>query len=302
MSDSSHLPTIPCPSDRDPEEQALLLAIRAHPNDDTPRLIYADWLQERAAGGDGDPNYDWAQFIRLQCEMARAEARDGPGSWAVYNLHTRQEKLSIAHNHRWTRPIKSLGVDTVHAFQRGLPESVAITVPTFLEHGDELFAAGPTLTAAQILYDNAEELVALADCPHLRHLRSLTLIGTGLTPESLRALVSSPHLASLEEIDLGYRCLPSEAAEVLAHETVLPSLTRLDLGRPAFDADELRTLAASRRFPRVTELKIETTDAGVLQFLDSPHFPDLERVIDPWDKRAAIRAETGRPPGDGHRR
>lgn len=43
---------------------ALLKAIKAHPDEDTPRLMYADWLQER--GQD-----DRAEFIRLQCELAR---------------------------------------------------------------------------------------------------------------------------------------------------------------------------------------------------------------------------------------
>ena len=33
-----------------PVEDAFLADIRDHPDDDTPRLIYADWLEER-----GDP-------------------------------------------------------------------------------------------------------------------------------------------------------------------------------------------------------------------------------------------------------
>jgi uncharacterized protein (TIGR02996 family) len=47
-----------------PEADALLDAIFDHPDDDTPRLVYADWLQEH-----GQENY--AQFIRLQCAAAR---------------------------------------------------------------------------------------------------------------------------------------------------------------------------------------------------------------------------------------
>lgn len=42
----------------------LLADILAHPDDDTPRLIYADWLDEH---GD-DP--ERAELIRLQCELA----------------------------------------------------------------------------------------------------------------------------------------------------------------------------------------------------------------------------------------
>ncbi len=47
----------------------FIQAILAEPDDDVPRLIYADWLQER-----GEPRGD---FIRLQCAMAALKA---PGS------------------------------------------------------------------------------------------------------------------------------------------------------------------------------------------------------------------------------
>ena len=58
------------------DEEGLLAAIRDNPDDDTPRLAYADWLQEH--GQD-----DRAEFIRLQCAAARlceaGHACDGLG-------------------------------------------------------------------------------------------------------------------------------------------------------------------------------------------------------------------------------
>jgi uncharacterized protein (TIGR02996 family) len=50
-------------SDRD----ALLRAICENPDDDAPRLVYADWLDEH-----GDPRQ--AEFIRVQIELARGPA------------------------------------------------------------------------------------------------------------------------------------------------------------------------------------------------------------------------------------
>ena len=44
-------------------DDAFLQAIVEAPDDDTPRLIYADWLEER-----GDPR---GEFIRLQCRLDR---------------------------------------------------------------------------------------------------------------------------------------------------------------------------------------------------------------------------------------
>lgn len=45
------------------EERGFIDSIRNDPDDDTPRLIYADWLEER-------DRTDQANFIRAQCELA----------------------------------------------------------------------------------------------------------------------------------------------------------------------------------------------------------------------------------------
>jgi uncharacterized protein (TIGR02996 family) len=47
------------------EETALLAAIRAQPEDDTARLVYADWLQEHDHAAR-------AEFIRVQIDLARS--------------------------------------------------------------------------------------------------------------------------------------------------------------------------------------------------------------------------------------
>src|SRR4051812_26564817 len=48
---------------------AFLSAIREAPEDDAPRLVYADWLEDQ-----GDLHR--AEFIRLQCRLARVEPDD----------------------------------------------------------------------------------------------------------------------------------------------------------------------------------------------------------------------------------
>ena len=49
---------------------AFILAIHAAPHDAAPRLVYADWLDER-----GDPR---GEFIRVQVAVARMSPGD-PG-------------------------------------------------------------------------------------------------------------------------------------------------------------------------------------------------------------------------------
>jgi uncharacterized protein (TIGR02996 family) len=51
--------------------QAFLQAIMETPDDDTPRLIYADWLEDN-----GDK--ERAEFIQLQCQIAELSPDDDP--------------------------------------------------------------------------------------------------------------------------------------------------------------------------------------------------------------------------------
>jgi uncharacterized protein (TIGR02996 family) len=68
---------------------ALLAAVRAAPADDAPRLVYADWLDEH-----GQP--ERAEFIRLQCELART---DDPA------LRRREAELLAAHHDALAGPL-----------------------------------------------------------------------------------------------------------------------------------------------------------------------------------------------------
>ena len=51
------------------ERNSFMQAILARPDDDMPRLVFADWIEEN-----DDP--DRAVFIREQCALARVEPWD----------------------------------------------------------------------------------------------------------------------------------------------------------------------------------------------------------------------------------
>src|SRR5262245_1236749 len=68
-------------------------------DDDAPRLIYADWLEDT-----GDAAR--AEFIRVQCELERLLDEDGllpeEGECPrAHELHARSEELRAAHGERW---------------------------------------------------------------------------------------------------------------------------------------------------------------------------------------------------------
>lgn len=72
------------------QENTLLQAIYANPDDDAPRLIYADWLDEKGQA-------DWADFIRVQCAL-EAPARSVAER---LSLQEREAILLRAHETAW---------------------------------------------------------------------------------------------------------------------------------------------------------------------------------------------------------
>jgi uncharacterized protein (TIGR02996 family) len=59
-------------------EAAILRAVCDRPEDDLPRLVYADWLEDHAGyTPDPDAAGTRAEFIRVQVELARAPGNTG---------------------------------------------------------------------------------------------------------------------------------------------------------------------------------------------------------------------------------
>ena len=70
------------------QDEAFLADIVEHPDDDAPRLVYADWLEDH-----GDP--ERAEFIRTQCELE--PIRDRYEIARAPELHSREEELLRKH-------------------------------------------------------------------------------------------------------------------------------------------------------------------------------------------------------------
>lgn len=89
------------------DDAAFLAAICARPDDDLPRLVYADWLDEHGRGERGE-------FIRVQCAIATHDHRScnqgicrqaghGPcrACRGLEDLRRRERELLAAHGDEW---------------------------------------------------------------------------------------------------------------------------------------------------------------------------------------------------------
>src|SRR5262245_71652 len=106
------------------EGRAFLEAIREAPEDDTPRLVYADWLDDH-----GDEAR--AEFVRLQCELARL----GPKEERRAGLEQRERQLLASNRGTWLGPLAKV----LHrcTFSRGFPEDLTVRPRAMIDLAEE---------------------------------------------------------------------------------------------------------------------------------------------------------------------
>jgi uncharacterized protein (TIGR02996 family) len=185
---------------------AFIADITDHPEDDAPRLIYADWLQEN-----GDP--ERAEFIRAQCELARP--RLAGGSDRRRELARRVKGLFKSHWERWATELGPWCPKWLEGWARGFPMWVGLST-TLKQAANELPAilTSAPVRSVRLIIEKviaAGEGAALAACPALARLRGLELCGQSLGPsdqgwERMRGeilvLLRSPYFRQLEEFEL----------------------------------------------------------------------------------------------------
>src|SRR3954470_1879563 len=108
-----------------PDEAAFLEGVCVEPDQDAPRLIFADWLDER-----NDPR---GEFIRVQVALSQLSDRDLRRDQLV-----EREAMLLARFHSlWSEPLKRIASWT--EFRRGFVETVNTDARTFLARASELF-------------------------------------------------------------------------------------------------------------------------------------------------------------------
>lgn len=130
----------------------LLAAILERPEDDAPRLILADWLDDVGRG-------DRADFIRCQIELANWPCECDEVE-RVYHpecrckekgeLQRRGRALLAANEGRWLDWLEpAWGAKWVSdrecrvEWSRGFVSSISLTLADFMQHAKALFAAAP---------------------------------------------------------------------------------------------------------------------------------------------------------------
>jgi uncharacterized protein (TIGR02996 family) len=245
-----------------PDHVALFAAVLANPDDDLPRLVFADYLEES-----GDPaSAARAAYIRGQIE---AESH-APGTDARLKLNRRLADMRDRFRDEWDRAFSR--PDDWHGFRverrRGFVDEVSVGLTRFTQIGRRMFAAAPVRVLRLTDGGEPEEWANFAEADFLGTLRELrlgprmmNLLGTTDTARKALAMARLPGLRRLDLSDNGFtdRSLTALAFEFLANGFP-PELVELDLS------------------------KNHAGDPGVRFFLGVPGVDKLERIDLRWNR------------------
>jgi uncharacterized protein (TIGR02996 family) len=271
-------------------ERAFREAIAAEPDDDTPRLIHADWLED--GGRAGQPR---AAFIRAQVRLA-ALPEDHPERPV---LEDEADDLLAAHEAEWSGDVSRIALEW--DWRGGFIEQVTVSADAFREQGEELLGCAPIRELR--LLGAAEELRDLARCRHLEAIEAIDFSATSessvirvgmISDEALSALVGSSYLGRLRSLDLSGQRL--ESMHALASSGLLDRLKRLDLSsNPALGDRAVRVLCEARP-AQLEELGVRSTNltAYGVRGLYQTNWPQLRRLA----VNAAIAVRLRDPNGD----
>ena len=256
-----------------PELVALLDAVKDDPDEDTPRLVLADWLDEQGSPLDAER----AELIRAHIAALAALERGEAPDWYMAEEQAGRFR-------RWLGPAAALAYN--HGFDRGLPY-LMVSAPRLLERDARMLLTTEAFAFVQfLLLDRAtgprlEKLVAR---PEFRHVTGLLV-----TPErelgaqssarvfgspnlagmrrlacrdfqpglaGMRALASNPGLARLRKLQLTSNSLAGEAVAALAGSPHLAHLMILDLNENLVGDADARVLADSPHLAGLRELEL----------------------------------------------
>ena len=240
------------------DEAAILSAIAADPAENTPRLAYADWLDDHAEHLPDPPAARLrAEFIRVQCEIDRLKDLPSPEQQGYADLYRRQDALLTRHRRDLLGPLANhLGPHDAE-FDRGFLTELQLDAHQFVTHVAVVAALKPL---PEVRVTGA----ALAISPLLASGR-LDLV-TRLAMQSVRYS---------ETLDWS-------AVEPFATTGPYPRLWELDLANCLVGDECFGFLTGSPNFPALTHLDVsnnELSDEGVLALVNSPLWPRLKYLV-----------------------
>ena len=286
--------------------------ILEHPDDDSPRLVFADWLDQHGEG----PR---AELIRVQVERARLPEWERE----QVSLQLRESALLAKHGEKWKAELPTIEGVTWGEFRRGFVatatfanakalgenatacwaatpfEAASVPWPRARERVDQISPISNLreLTLTGNIWDSEDDVVRMANAPLLSTLRTLNSPKCNLSGEGFQWLLASPHFAQLTALRAPMNAIGRAAVTALTQSVSLKSLAELDLsesgsygraerhGRyhedPIIEAADLAALARWPGMARLRSLNLSGNNVqkrGLRALLRSKHAAGLKSL------------------------
>ena len=314
------------------ERDALTAAVLADPDDDLPRLVFADWLDER-----GEPAH--ARFIRAQIALAALSEWD-PQSAALRRTQPEWD-CSAELVHTLPQLTSDDGIygglhwDRAQPFRRGFAHGIQVPALTALQTRMPALLVEHPLRRLGLYSATLDQWREFAASPWLPRISEIDFEGLGAPIEAMRELLASPGGIGLRALRFGSsvsagmpivleRLLRSEVGDNLrtlelanafasdesyfedfleAFQVGVEKLEALRLRSMGFGGNHLHQFLVSRRWENLAELSIvdEKPGATGLSFLSYPDcWPLLRSLkldgVDVTEKNPGPLANNLRPP------
>ena len=248
------------------DERVFLRQIADRPGDDAPRLIFADWLDDR-----DDPR---GEMIRLQLAASRLAA-DHPDAPTIDTAI--QLKLPLVER-LWGEHLA--GLATGWSLRNGLPECLTISAVELARTGPKVFEWLPIQRVR--LESPLTHFPQLCVLPIFQRIRELDLCGTGVSPADLQSLSRVGHLKRLRILNLSFNGLTNDSLEILARLPALSSLVELSLNdNEDVSTHGIRAIAESQTLVSLRSLDLGGNRLGehaVAWLVEGPALATVDRL------------------------
>ncbi len=269
------------------DRRALMAAILANPDEDTPRLALADWLDEHGDAHDQAR----AAFIRLQIEAAkRGDSQPEPDP---------------AQKAEWLKPLAPLVGKVITyppaeiVWSRGLLSYLLFQTGEFLQKAHQ--KASPDALAAVgvehiTFYSETKKFAALAASPAIRWTAGVQY--PGADDASLAAFGASPEWAHLSELgftqakatDAGLKAFAKTAGQKKLRRFGFAARGGMSTARGKYTAAGLLAVLESDRFPLLDALDLESGQPAKFDYAAVLASPAMKRI-------RVLRIDSGVPMG-----
>jgi len=241
------------------EAEAFLQAIRADPDDDAVRLVFADWLEERegsawSVGHEPVPSRERADFIRVQVMLSQLPMHDSRRpEWREREsqLFSRHEAMIRSELPEWMRDRA--------IYERGFAFAFHLTGWEWLNRKGDLLRRFPIQRVIlQAAMPNLFPIFADADW---EFIRELDLSGYGLNVAGVEQLALCERLVVLRRLDLSYNQIDDAALIAFTQSRFLSRLESIDLASNQLTTMMPLVLLASQ-VPRLRHLGMRDNSLG----------------------------------------